>query len=1168
MAADPQIENPYVGPQPFEQKDRKRFFGRDREANELLSLVIANRMSLLYAQSGAGKTSLLNAKLFPMLREREFDVLPAARVRGLIPNDIPPDDVPNPFVFNTLISWAEEGTDLAALRNMTLAEYLGNRPHPVDSVGLPAPRIIIFDQFEELFTAYPDRWRDRKGFFDQVVEALEGGPTFLRAEHITDPSGLLNTLRDSSNPLSADLYPLFSSGMRQTLDMPATSAGITDKQAAQLAYELNRLIRRQDLTRQLLASDAAANMDFSEEVAAYAEQNPRGDTLLKLNRMLLEEAYPQHLPHTSMGDSLLRVLFVIREDFIAQLDPYLPDLPNQLRSRLRLMRLQKRAALEAITNPLKDTSRSFAAGVPDRLVEELLKINVETEYGEVVSLVGEYVEPVQLQVVCENLWNDLPAEIQVITEKHLQRFGNVNEALSTFYESTIAATMASTGIEEGTLRKFFEQTLLTPAGTRGTVYRGTQQTGGIANDAIDVLEDRHIIRGEWRGGSRWYELTHDRFIEPIMSSNERWLASKIGGRDVLQRLEQQAGQWKAQDRRASALLGEFELLAAERWLEGPAATAFEVDELVREYVSESRKHIDRTIIARERRTARRYRYFAIGLTALALLAGLLWIQAVRSSYIANQRRAEATEQFRLASSELEAAKDSMRLAERERAIADSTARLAVEAQQLAEQQLQEARMNLNLANQRYNEAQDSLEMAYTLRDEAEEQAEFAIDQNTRAQVAYARAQQDLDFAETQKEEAIQKLNQAISLALADMAIRQSRLGNDTLAALLAKQAYQFDVAGNNAFQGQVYEALRISLNGLDADSTVRVGGPLIYFDHQGQVRKVRYSPNGRWLASGGDEDEVRLLNLETNRSIILQGSTDFIRCLAFSPDGDELAICRIGNDVEFWDVSGATPRLKPMSLLYSNDAREVVYNPDGETLAYIGAGGRLYKWHRTPGTQDEFSNIGLEVLARDNAFLALAGSEDGNYLVAADLEGRLHLWTDWTSKDASSQQFNRNGAVVNAIAFDPDNTRFATGSDDYRVRLWEIQNDGASLSAPRELLGHQGPVNDLAFSSNGRLLASASSDQTIQVRTMSDLRRQPRMLQDHEFWVWSVDISADNGRIASGSADGTMRIWITQSDELVQDICDRLPGARLSREEWDTFIGDDFDINTYQKPCP
>jgi len=77
---------PYVGPRPFERTDQSIFFGRNREANDLLSLIIAHPVVLLYAQSGAGKTSLLNAKLIPMLEEKRFEVLPIARVlsRGLL----------------------------------------------------------------------------------------------------------------------------------------------------------------------------------------------------------------------------------------------------------------------------------------------------------------------------------------------------------------------------------------------------------------------------------------------------------------------------------------------------------------------------------------------------------------------------------------------------------------------------------------------------------------------------------------------------------------------------------------------------------------------------------------------------------------------------------------------------------------------------------------------------------------------------------------------------------------------------------------------------------------------------------------------------------------------------------------------------------------------------
>src|SRR5215471_993964 len=69
---------PYLGPRPFELNDRHLFFGREREAHELSSLILANRITVLYAASGAGKTSLINAGIRPLI-EDELEVLPTAR---------------------------------------------------------------------------------------------------------------------------------------------------------------------------------------------------------------------------------------------------------------------------------------------------------------------------------------------------------------------------------------------------------------------------------------------------------------------------------------------------------------------------------------------------------------------------------------------------------------------------------------------------------------------------------------------------------------------------------------------------------------------------------------------------------------------------------------------------------------------------------------------------------------------------------------------------------------------------------------------------------------------------------------------------------------------------------------------------------------------------------
>src|SRR5215203_1192504 len=81
---------PYVGPRPFTHADRDIFFGRTQEAIELTSLVKAHPEILLYAQSGAGKSSLLFAQVIPILDvEEEFDVMPVGRVRSQESSVIP-----------------------------------------------------------------------------------------------------------------------------------------------------------------------------------------------------------------------------------------------------------------------------------------------------------------------------------------------------------------------------------------------------------------------------------------------------------------------------------------------------------------------------------------------------------------------------------------------------------------------------------------------------------------------------------------------------------------------------------------------------------------------------------------------------------------------------------------------------------------------------------------------------------------------------------------------------------------------------------------------------------------------------------------------------------------------------------------------------------------------
>jgi len=209
----------------------------------------------------------------------------------------------------------------------------------------------------------------------------------------------------------------------------------------------------------------------------------------------------------------------MREEYIAQLDPYICLFPERLRTRFRLERLDKETGLQAVVGPMEQAGRSFAPGVAETLVSSLLKTPVRYE-DEPVEIEGQFLEPVQLQFVCQRLWN---LGVRRITLQHLQNIGNVDKALSEFYDSAVRIAANRANIQEIKLRNWCDHDLITSVGTRGFVYKGQWKKSDIPDVAIDELENQHLIRAEHRAGTFWYELTHDRLIGPIRASNKEYL---------------------------------------------------------------------------------------------------------------------------------------------------------------------------------------------------------------------------------------------------------------------------------------------------------------------------------------------------------------------------------------------------------------------------------------------------------------------------------------------------------------------------------------------------------------------------------------------------------------------------------------------------------------------
>jgi tetratricopeptide (TPR) repeat protein len=242
----------------------------------------------------------------------------------------------------------------------------------------------------------------------------------------------------------------------------------------------------------------------------------------------------------------VRLLLSLREDYLAAVLPYEQQIAGRSRTRLRLLPFGHDAALEAVRGPLRGTVLSFEAGAAEELVTDLRTVKVTNALGEESTVIVDSVEPVQIQIVCSALLNSLPQGISVITSSHVREHAVVDRFLASFCSLALSAVAKAHDIAAARIRSWLQQTFVTELGTRGTTYEGIDQTAGMPNAVVRALEDRHILKAEYRSGTRWYELQHDHLIRPIRQADPEehlkaaWLARTDGDWDLVERYAVQA----------------------------------------------------------------------------------------------------------------------------------------------------------------------------------------------------------------------------------------------------------------------------------------------------------------------------------------------------------------------------------------------------------------------------------------------------------------------------------------------------------------------------------------------------------------------------------------------------------------------------------------------------